>query len=303
MSFVLGNTLHCTGDGHLVEFDTDGSIIGTVDPESLPLAARSAFSQYQQIYRASQLGLPQPGETRAGARHRAARNRRKQTNVRDAAWAVERAIWHSRTRAAVAELVAQLNALQAGWSWDDFLTPQESGMGWYGALGDPQGRPVPLRTCVFLGQVVLMTLDGMPAETLVDAAAPAAAPTVRALHDAAMEQAERNFVAKRMRNKLNAGDLIGAWRDEARAAAIVLRQPIEQAEPTRGILCSSAAFCALDCLFFNSADSLIRAGLAGRPDGHTRTRLEEAQADLDRGRARWVGGMCPRSRGPGLERG
>jgi hypothetical protein len=105
------------------------------------------------------------------------------------------------------------------------------------------------------------------------------------LHDAAMEQAERNFVAKRMRNKLNAGDLIGAWRDEARAAAIVLRQPIEQAEPTRGILCSSVAFCALDCLFFNSADSLIRAGLAGRPDGHTRTRLEEAQADLNRGRA------------------
>jgi hypothetical protein len=45
MSFVIGNTLHCTGDGHLVEFDADGFIIGTVDPESLSLAARSAFSQ------------------------------------------------------------------------------------------------------------------------------------------------------------------------------------------------------------------------------------------------------------------
>jgi hypothetical protein len=217
---------------------------------------------------------------------RAASDRRKQANVGDAAWAVEQAIWNSRTRAAVAELVAQLNALQAGWSWDDFLTPQESGMGWYGALGDPQGRPVPLRTCVFLGQVVLMTLDGMPAETLVDAAA---APTVRALHDAAMEQVERNFVAKRKRNKLNAADLIGAWRDEARAAAVVLRQPVEQAEPTRGILCSSAAFCALDCSFFDSADALIRAGFAGQPDDHTRMRLGEAQADLNRGRAYWAG--------------
>ena len=45
MSFVLGNTLHTTAEGHLVEFDADGSIIGTVDPASLPLAARSAFSQ------------------------------------------------------------------------------------------------------------------------------------------------------------------------------------------------------------------------------------------------------------------
>ena len=286
MSFVLGNTLHPTAEGNLVEFDADGSIIGTVNVESLSLAARSVFSQYQQVYRESQLTLPQPGESRVETRRRAASDRRKQASVRDAAWAVERAIWNSRTRAAVAKLVAHLNALQAGWSWDDFLTPQESGMGWYGALGDPQGRPVPLRTCVFLGQVVLMTLDGMPAATLVDAAAPAAAPTVRALHDAAMEQAERNLVAKRMRNKLKAGDLIGAWRDEARAAAIVLRQPVEQAEPTRSILCSSAAFCALDCSFFDSADTLIRAGLAGRPAEHTRTRLEEARMALKEGRER-----------------
>ena len=288
MSFILGNTLHTTPEGHLVEFDADGSIVGTVDPANLPLAARSAFSQYQQIYRESQLTLPQPDETRAAARRRATSDRRKQANLRDAAWAVERAIQIARTRAVVAELVGQLNALQPGWIWDELLTPQEPGMGWYGALGDPQGCPVPLRTCVFLGQVVLMTLDGMPAETLVDAAAAAAAPTVRALHEAAMAQAERNVVAKRMRNKLNAGDLIGAWRDEARAAAIVLRQPIEQAEPTRSILCSSAAFCALDCSLFDSADTLIRAGLAGRPAEHTRTRLEEARTALNEGRERWA---------------
>ena len=64
MSFVLGNTLHTTAEGHLVEFDADGSIIGTVDAASLPLAARSAFSQYQQVYRESQLALPQPGDVR-----------------------------------------------------------------------------------------------------------------------------------------------------------------------------------------------------------------------------------------------
>ena len=289
MSFVIGNTLHTTPEGHLIEFDVHGSIIGTVNPESLSLAARSAFSQYQQVYRESQLALPQPGETRAGARRRDASDRRRQANVRDAAWAVERAIWHSRTRAAVAGLVAQLTALEPGWIWDDFLTPQEPGMGWYGALGDPQGRPVPLRTCVFMGQVVLTTLDGMPAETLVDAAVAPAAPTVRALHDAAMDRAERNLVAKHTGSGRKVDDLIGAWRDEARAAAIMLRQPVQQAEPTRSILCSSAAFCALDCSFFDAADTLIRAGLAGRPDDHTRMRLEEAQADLDRGRARWAG--------------
>ncbi len=32
MSFILGNILHTTPDGHLVEFDAGGSIVGTVNP-------------------------------------------------------------------------------------------------------------------------------------------------------------------------------------------------------------------------------------------------------------------------------
>jgi hypothetical protein len=158
-------------------------------------------------------------------------------------------------------------------------------MGWYGVLGDPQAHPVPLQSRVFMSQVVLMMLNGMPIEALLDAAAPDVAPTVPALHHAAMERAERNLVAKHVRTKLNGDDLIGAWRDEARAVALVLRMPIVMAEPTRGILCSSAAFCALDCDFLESADTLIHAGLAGQPARHARMRLEEASLALLRARA------------------
>jgi hypothetical protein len=93
MSFVLGNTLHTTPDGRLVEFDETGSSITTVDPASLSLAACSAFTQYLEIYRRSQLGTRQPGESRMATRRRAVSDRRKLRDVQDAAWAVERAIW------------------------------------------------------------------------------------------------------------------------------------------------------------------------------------------------------------------
>jgi hypothetical protein len=287
MTFVIGNTLHTTSDGRLVEFDETGSSIAAIDPMSLSLAARGALTHYLEIYHSSQLAACDPDEGPAATKRHAASEQRKLRVVQDAAWLVEGAIWHDRTCSAITELVGRLNASQAGWTWDGVLRSSEPEMRWYAALGDPQGQPVPLQCRVFMSQIVLMTLNGMPIEVLFDAAAPDLAPTVRVLHEAAMERAERNSVAKRRHNGRSADDLIGAWRDEARAAAIVLRMPIPLAEPTRGILCSSAAFCGLDCYFFEAADTLIRAGLAGQPDNHTRMRLEEARTALDQARARW----------------
>ena len=53
MSFVLGNTLHTTAEGHLVEFDADGSIIGTVDPASLPLAVSANITFCLTVFHGS----------------------------------------------------------------------------------------------------------------------------------------------------------------------------------------------------------------------------------------------------------
>jgi len=117
--------------------------------------------------------------------------------------------------------------------------------------------------------------------------------SVRALHRQGMAAHERVFVARHRRP--DDRDLLAAWREEARAAALVVRTyPADRSsEPTRGVLCRSAAWMALDCDFLDAATWLVQTGRAGQPYANTQVELDECQAAIDVARDRQARRAAP----------
>jgi len=117
--------------------------------------------------------------------------------------------------------------------------------------------------------------------------------SVRALHRQGMAAHERVFVARHRRP--DDRDLLAAWREEARAAALVVRTyPADRSsEPTRGVLCRSAAWMALDCDFLDAATWLVQIGRAGQPYANTQVELDECQAAIDVARDRQARRAAP----------
>lgn len=86
--------------------------------------------------------------------------------------------------------------------------------------------------------------------------------SIRALHDLAMEAANRGMVAAHTGRHKQAFEFYRtAWQCEREAAALVVRDA--RSEPTRSILYRSAAWCALDCGEHADAIRLALAGLEG----------------------------------------
>ena len=96
---------------------------------------------------------------------------------------------------------------------------------------------------------------------------------VRALHDEAMQWAEKALVARHDNNEQRSIDYSQkAFLLEAEAAALI---PNEKAsEPTRSILYCSAASLAFEAKCFKEAEYLAIQGLAGFPSGRIEKELK-----------------------------
>jgi hypothetical protein len=111
------------------------------------------------------------------------------------------------------------------------------------------------------------------AERKSTAAVPFAAPTVEALHNAAMEAAERLMVAQYAPRlvHLTPEETIAlqrrAYRLEARAARLLRDRHGPDVEPSRGILHRSAAWLAFNAGYYEEAEALALEGLSNACHG------------------------------------
>ena len=87
---------------------------------------------------------------------------------------------------------------------------------------------------------------------------------VRDHHRQAMELTDQAFAAKRSGDRSRAAALFRQAYEYERQAAEAVASDLT-AEPTRSVLCRSAATLALDCREFREAERLIAIALSGDP--------------------------------------
>ena len=104
--------------------------------------------------------------------------------------------------------------------------------------------------------------------------------SVRSLHDKAMELAQQAMVARYSGESERANDLAHrAYQPEAEAADLVPGN--RSSEPTRAILCRSAASLAYECEDLKGAQRLAAKGLSGYPPADVEAELRTILAQVD----------------------
>lgn len=102
---------------------------------------------------------------------------------------------------------------------------------------------------------------------------------VRILHNEAIELAEKAFTLKRRGETERAKSLFAEAFALERKAALAI--PVEeQYEPSRSILCRSAAALALNAELFRESEIMVAQGLIGFPPHEIAEELRDLFAEL-----------------------
>lgn len=105
--------------------------------------------------------------------------------------------------------------------------------------------------------------------------------TIDQLHNYAMDLAEEAFIYKKARNENKAKALFQKALEIEQKAASQLTIS-KESEPTRSILCRSAAALAYLCDNYDAVDRCAHNGLAGFPPPEIKQELKNLYEDIEK---------------------
>lgn len=103
---------------------------------------------------------------------------------------------------------------------------------------------------------------------------------IESIHNEAMGLTEAALIAKIRKEKKKAGELFRKAYEKEREAAELITKHYNEFEPTRSVLCCSAATLAVDCGKYDDAIRFVILGLEGKPPIGIKDDLEDLKKQI-----------------------